>query len=339
MKPIHVYNEIEPNAAEWLGNLAAAGEIPQGKIDVRPIQEINPEDLVGVTQFHTFAGIGGWPLPCASPAGPKTAKSGPGAARVNPSRPRVKAAGSKTRATSGPSSSGSLKSAILQQSLASKLAQRLESVGSMECSQTWKEKATPAGRSLWAHTASARRISDRESTGWPTCRAIDGTKGQRTMEGVERERERKGGQPPDELPSVVMLAGWTTAAARDWKDTPGMATTAVNPDGSVRNRLDQLPRQAGLAGWPTTAAQNGEKGGMPPETRKGHHIGLQDMVRGVILDSFLVPTGRRVVLAPEFSLWLMGFPEAWVTAAPGAKDWREAQAALVLECSKDQGTP
>lgn len=58
----HLYNEIEPNAAEWLGNLAAAGEIPQGKIDVRPIQEIDPEDLVGVTQFHTFAGIGGWPL-------------------------------------------------------------------------------------------------------------------------------------------------------------------------------------------------------------------------------------------------------------------------------------
>ena len=30
-----------------------------------------------------------------------------------------------------------------------------------------------------------------------------------------------------------------------------MATIAVNPDGSTRNRLDQLPRVVGLAGWPT----------------------------------------------------------------------------------------
>jgi hypothetical protein len=60
---------------------------------------------------------------------------------------------------------------------------------------------------------------------------------------------------------------------------------------------------------------------------------------GVILDLFFVPTGKRVVLAPEFSLWLMGFPEEWVRAAPGAKDWLEAQAALALECSKDRETP
>ena len=40
-----------------------------------------------------------------------------------------------------------------------------------------------------------------------------------------------------------------------------MATKAVNPDGSTRDRTDQLPRKALLAGWPTpmagTPAQNG----------------------------------------------------------------------------------
>ena len=59
--------------------------------------------------------------------------------------------------------------------------------------------------------------------------------------------------------------GWPTPNARDWKDTPGMATQGVNPDGSVRNRLDMLPRvaqqvgltheaEAALTGWPSPSA-------------------------------------------------------------------------------------
>jgi hypothetical protein len=63
------------------------------------------------------------------------------------------------------------------------------------------------------------------------------------------------------LEHAAKFAGWSTASARDWKDTAGMATEAVNPDGSTRTRLDQLPRQAQMAGWPTpmagTPAQNG----------------------------------------------------------------------------------
>lgn len=35
---------------------------------------------------------------------------------------------------------------------------------------------------------------------------------------------------------------WPTASARDWKDTPGMAQSATNKDGSHRNRTDQLAR-------------------------------------------------------------------------------------------------
>lgn len=50
--------------------------------------------------------------------------------------------------------------------------------------------------------------------------------------------------------------GWPKASARDWKDTPGMATEGVNPDGSVRSRLDMLPRVAALAGWPTPQEDN-----------------------------------------------------------------------------------
>jgi hypothetical protein len=46
--------------------------------------------------------------------------------------------------------------------------------------------------------------------------------------------------------ATSLVSPWPTASARDWKDTSGMATTATNPDGSTRSRLDQLPRVAGL---------------------------------------------------------------------------------------------
>lgn len=35
---------------------------------------------------------------------------------------------------------------------------------------------------------------------------------------------------------------WPTASSRDWKDSPGMSQTGVNPDGSQRKRVDQLAR-------------------------------------------------------------------------------------------------
>lgn len=59
---MNVYNEIEPYAVEWIKKLEAAGKIPKGKVDDRSIKDIKPVDLAGVRQFHTFAGIAGWPL-------------------------------------------------------------------------------------------------------------------------------------------------------------------------------------------------------------------------------------------------------------------------------------
>jgi DNA (cytosine-5)-methyltransferase 1 len=54
------YNELDPYAAEWLRNLAAAGHIPSGAVDERSIADVRPEDLVGHEQCHFFAGVGGW---------------------------------------------------------------------------------------------------------------------------------------------------------------------------------------------------------------------------------------------------------------------------------------
>lgn len=54
------YNEINPYAAQWLRNLIAAGFIADGDVDERDIKDVRPSDLVGYTQCHFFAGIGGW---------------------------------------------------------------------------------------------------------------------------------------------------------------------------------------------------------------------------------------------------------------------------------------
>jgi DNA (cytosine-5)-methyltransferase 1 len=54
------YNEIDPAACEWLGELQNDGLIPEGHVDRRSITEVKPEELAGYWQAHFFAGIGGW---------------------------------------------------------------------------------------------------------------------------------------------------------------------------------------------------------------------------------------------------------------------------------------
>ena len=54
------YSEIDPYAAQWLGNLIEAGHIAAGDVDTRSIADVRADDLKGYTQCHFFAGIGVW---------------------------------------------------------------------------------------------------------------------------------------------------------------------------------------------------------------------------------------------------------------------------------------
>ena len=101
---------------------------------------------------------------------------------------------------------------------------------------------------------------------------------------------------------VVNLMGWTSPSSRDWKDSPGMATTATNPDGSERTRLDQLPRQVGLITLSSTA-----------ET---------------------AATGESLLLNPWFSGWLMGYPPTWLTCGLTAAFRSAAASKGGRRCSK-----
>src|SRR5690606_29058955 len=114
-----------------------------------------------------------------------------------------------------------------------RLRQRLPTGGLTMFIQGWKHKVTPSGRRYCQLVASVRPIDATACGLWPTPRKQMAT-------GTWEGRSTKVG--PD-LQTAVMMAMWTTPSSRDWKDTPGMATTGNNPDGTQRERNDQLPRQ------------------------------------------------------------------------------------------------
>lgn len=267
--------------------------------------------------------------PSSLQAGPEREKSGqrPAHAKGIPRRGKEKA--SRTNATSGRISSSSSRVTGLSASLANRLKRRLSTDGSIEYSLTWKDAVTPSRRWYSRLVGSARRTSDSEFIGWPTACRQDGPNGGPA-------------QGTDRLPAAAALAGWPSASASDGEagrsPMPGTSSTGMRPDGKkAQMGLQTLAR---FAGWPTTTTttRDGKADGRDPPGRTGEPS-LGHIIRGLILDLFLVPTGRRVVLAPEFSLWLMGFPEEWANSAPGAKDWQEAQAVLELGCLKAPGTP
>ncbi|BAQ89056.1 putative DNA methylase [uncultured Mediterranean phage uvMED] len=57
---MNYYNENNKYASQWLKNLVREKLIPEGKVDDRGIEDVQPEDLKGFNQCHFFAGIGGW---------------------------------------------------------------------------------------------------------------------------------------------------------------------------------------------------------------------------------------------------------------------------------------
>lgn len=196
---------------------------------------------------------------------PMITQSTQGHARASRGLMQARDLGPPTLAIYGPTFAESLPTETLQQSLENRLQAEMAASGSLEYELTWRQWDLPWGPPICAQRASSRRKSASDSTG-----------------GGEHQ-----------------LSGYTTPSTRDFKDTPGMAKTGTNPDGSSRSRNDQLPRQ--LHGLTTPLCSSS------PEFPG--------------------------VAAPAFYRWIMGFPQetpirGWDSCSPGWKAWGLIQSLL-----------
>lgn len=235
--------------------------------------------------------------PSALPDGPMKDLFGAVPTLANPSRVQENKKAARTSVTSGPSGSNSKESADLQSSMESRLRALFPTDGSIECSLTWKEKATPAGRRFCQLAPSARPIKEIDCGMWPTpsanCSTGAGTQG------------RNGG-----LNIQTAVALWPTP-------------TAISPAKNGYNEAGNscgLVKMKELAMWATPKASDPD-GGRTTKTKGGGNTHLPIQVReisGMITTVSSAPTEKRGAsppLNPEFVFWLMGYPKEWVFSA------------------------
>jgi len=194
---------------------------------------------------------------------------------------------SKTRAIFGRHGFRSSSSAGLTCALVSNLMTRTR--GSILYRLTWKTQATPSGRLIYQLRASPARISDNDTSGWPTPTTPSG--GQSVPLGTTASGLRPDGSKATvTLENVVQMSGWHTPTLRDFR-TPHSAS------------LDER-------GWKS----------------KGESLGNQVIHEGPALTGSSAEMARIGRLNPAHARWLMRLPPVWddcgITAMPSTRKRR-----------------
>ncbi len=209
------------------------------------------------------------------PSGRVTPPCGPAHVRVNLSARQARGKVLLTSGTYGPLGTGSSSSAALQRSLESRLRAATDLAGLTLYRLTWKVRATPSGRQIFALRGSARPISETGYGSWPTPSVRD----YKDTGDLGKSRYRRDGRErQDTIPRVAWMVGWATPTASD-------ARRGVNP-----------PRP--------------QDTGIPLTQQVGMLVALGANVTGSL--SRMEKSGR---LNPDHSRWLMGYPEVWQRCA------------------------
>ena len=263
------------------------------------------------------------------PDGLKTVLCGQVLAPANLSAQQEKDSLKPMNGTCGPPSSISSRSADLSMSLGSRLQAQLTTAGLMEYRQTWKVKATPAGRLYWAHTAFSAPIKDKGFIGWPTPITNDATGSThcygKTLSDGRKEKLWK-------LPGAAKLAGWTTPDARAMNDGESLTTWDAR---QVKNKAKHgngngagMPiaiQCKTIVSWAAPAARDHKDTGNLENSKfrkdgKERNDTLARQAFGLIPFPSYAQTANIAgfQLNPRFSLWLMGFPTSWHDAGVSA---------------------
>jgi len=198
-------------------------------------------------------------LLCARQDGPTTDWCGRVPVRASLSARQAKELGLLTSGTFGPHGSISSASALLSQSLVSRLQTQM--LGSILYKLIWKPWTTPSGRSRFRLRASVHRTSGTDYSGWQTPTACMSSSGRKIS-----------GYP--NLLGEARLASWPTPSATDYKG--GYAGGRIRNGKLSTDRLDvtaQLLLGQTPTGFPAVTENGGPLNpahsrwlmGLPPE--------------------------------------------------------------------------